>query len=106
MIEFLEGFAEWLESLNQNLVTIVTIIGSLTLLAGLQYKVVKKEMDMIFVQLAKNFLIRTLSKVEEGHKLSEIEMQGFKDVYGQYIKRGGNTYVKERYEKDKALGLL
>ena len=100
------NFLTWLESLNQNLVTVVSIITSLTLLAGLQYKVVKKEMDMIFVQLAKNFLIRTLSKVEEGHKLSEIEMQGFKDVYGQYIKRGGNTYVKERYEKDKALGLL
>ena len=99
-------FLQWLESLNQNLVTIVSIITSLTLLAGIQYKLVKKELDAVFVQLAKNFIIRTLSKIEEGHKLSEIELQGLKDVYGQYIKRGGNTYVKERYEKDKKLGLL
>ena len=99
-------FLTWLESLNQNLVTVVSIITSLTVLAGIQYKLVKKELDAVFVQLAKNFIIRTLSKIEEGHKLSEIELQGLKDVYGQYIKRGGNTYVKERYEKDKALGLL
>ena len=99
-------FLTWLESLNQNLVTVVSIITSLTVLAGIQYKLVKKELDAVFVQLAKNFIIRTLSKIEEGHKLSEIELQGLKDVYGQYIKRGGNTYVKERYEKDKTLGLL
>ena len=99
-------FLTWLESLNQNLVTVVSIITSLTVLAGIQYKLVKKELDAVFVQLAKNFIIRTLSKIEEGHKLSEIELHGLKDVYGQYIKRGGNTYVKERYEKDKALGLL
>lgn len=99
-------FLTWLESLNQNLVTVVSIITSLTVLAGIQYKLIKKELDAVFVQLAKNFIIRTLSKIEEGHKLSEIELQGLKDVYGQYIKRGGNTYVKERYEKDKTLGLL
>lgn len=97
---------KYIEGLNQNLVTIVSIITSLTLLAGFQYKLIKKELDVVFVQLAKNFIIRTLSKIEEGHELSEIEMEGLKDVYGQYIKRGGNTYVKERYEKDKAKGLL
>ena len=97
---------KFIEGLNNNLVTIVSIIGSLTVLAGLQYKFIKKEVDAVYVQLAKNFLIRTLSKVEEGHKLSEIELQGFKDVYGHYLDRGGNTYVKERYERDKAAGLL
>lgn len=102
----MEGLIKYIENLNQNLVTIVSIITSTTFLAALVMRWLKKEIDAVFVQLAKNFIIRTLSKIEEGHKLSEIELEGLKDVYGQYIKRGGNTYVKERYEKDKALGLL
>ena len=102
----MEGLIKYIENLNQNLVTIVSIITSTTFLAALVMRWLKKEIDAVFVQLAKNFIIRTLSKIEEGHKLSEIELEGLKDVYGQYIKRGGNTYVKERYEQDKALGLL
>ena len=99
-------FLTWLESLNQNLVTIVTIIGSLTFLSALQYKFIKKELDEIFLLLAKNFIIRTLDEVESGRKLSEIVLEGLKDIFGVYLVRGGNTYVKERYEKDKEEGLI
>lgn len=97
---------EFIEGLDHNLVTIVSIVGSLSVLAGLQYKFIKKELDAIFLQLAKSFLIRTLDEVESGHKLSEIAKEGFKDIYGAYLDRGGNTYIKERYEKDKAAGLI
>ena len=97
---------KFIEGLDNNLVTIVSIIGSLSFLAAIQYKWFKKELDAIFIQLAKNFLIRTMAKLEEGREISEIEMQGFKDTYGLYLKKGGNTYVKERYEKDKAAGLF
>ena len=102
----MEGIIRYIENLNQNLVTIVSIITSTTFLATIVMRWLKKEINAVFVQLAKNFIIRSLSKLEEGHKLSEIEMEGLKDVYGEYVKRGGNTYVKERYEADKAKGLL
>ena len=102
----MKDFWQWFEALDHNLVTVVSIFSSVGFFAALVMKWVQSQIDKVFIQLAKNFLIRTLGEIENGKKLSEIELLGLKEIYGLYIKKGGNTYIKDKYEALKAQGLI
>ena len=55
----------------------------------------------------KNFLVRCLADVERGEKMSETELERFKEQYDHYANDlKGNTYIKDKYEKLKAEGKL
>ena len=102
----MDGLYAFVKGLDNNLVTLVSIIGSTSFLTVLILTWLRKQLDAIFVQLAKNYLIRTFGEIEEGKKISDIEMMGMKDIYGAYIKKGGNTFVQDKYELLKKQGLI
>ena len=55
--------------------------------------------DKVDMETTKNFLVRCLSDVEKGEKMSEIEAERFWEQYEHYIASGGNTYIKNKVVK-------
>lgn len=91
---------------EQLLVTIVSIIGSLMILAkyiktwlGTDIKILDKQQTM-------DFLITEFARAER-HELTEAEKLHLKQRYDHYIADpekgglGGNSYIKEEYERLK-----
>lgn len=66
---------------------------------GDQIRVVDKEST-------KNFLVRFLASVEHGNQIDEVERLRFYEEFEHYTKIGGNSYIKEKFEKLKADGKL
>lgn len=58
-----------------------------------------KRIDKVDMETTKNFLVRCLSDVEKGEKMSEIEAERFWEQYEHYIASGGNTYIKNKVIK-------
>ena len=96
-----------LGALDNNLVTVLSICGSISVLALAIKKWLRVEIDKVDLQQTKNFLIRTLAGLERGEKLTEVEKLGLKEAYTHYTEDlHGNTYVKDEYEEAKAKGLI
>lgn len=93
---------EWLGDLNNNFVTVASL---LTLAAAIKTWL-RKEVDKVDMQQTKNFLTRTLADIERGTKLTEVEELRFKETYQWYIDHKGNTYIKDKYEELKREGLI
>lgn len=107
MAELIAKTAEALKELDNNLVTVMSICGSMAILAAAIKKWLRSEIDKVDLQQTKNFLIRTLAGLERGEKLTEVEKLGLKEAYTHYTEDlHGNTYVKDEYEKAKAKGLI
>ena len=96
-----------LGELDNNLVTVLSIGTSMSVLAVAIKKWLRLEIDKVDLQQTKNFLIRTLAGLERGEKLTEVEKLGLKEAYTHYTEDlHGNTYVKDEYEKAKTKGLI
>lgn len=54
----------------------------------------------------KNFLVRFLADVEQGNIIDEVEKERFYEVYKDYRKLGGNSYVQRKVEKLEKEGKL
>lgn len=107
MEELLTKVFEAVRQLDNNLVTLLSICGSMAILAAAIKKWLRIEIDKVDLQQTKNFLIRTLAGLERGEKLTEVEKLGLKEAYTHYTEDlHGNTYVKDEYEKAKAKGLI
>lgn len=107
MAELLTKVFEAVRQLDNNLVTLLSICGSMAILAAAIKKWLRTEIDKVDLQQTKNFLIRTLAGLERGEKLTEVEKLGLKEAYTHYTEDlHGNTYVKDEYEKAKAKGLI
>lgn len=64
------------------------------------------KIDKTDLEACKNYLVRFLADVEQGHCIDEIEMQRFWEQYEHYEKMGGNSYIHQKVEKLKAKELL
>ena len=107
MEELLTKVFEAVRQLDNNLVTLLSICGSISVLALAIKKWLRVEIDKVDLQQTKNFLIRTLAGLERGEELTEVEKLGLKEAYTHYTEDlHGNTYVKDEYEKAKAKGLI
>ena len=67
---------------------------------------INTRLDTVNMEACKNFLVRCLADIDRGDELTETEAQRFKEQYDYYLKHGGNTYIKDKYEKDKDAGKL
>ena len=56
-------------------------------------------LDKVDMESTKNFLVRCLSDVEKGEKMTEVEAERFWEQYEHYITAGGNTYIKNKVVK-------
>ena len=65
-----------------------------------------KKIDNVDINSCKNYLVRFLADVEQGNDIDEIEKERFYEVYKHYVDLGGNSYIKDKYEKLKKDGKL
>ena len=113
-----------LGGINAFLVFVITFAGTLTGVYMLIKKVLNKIMQPINVkletltidmnnQLSKvdknatmNYLVRCMEDLEKGATLEGVSRLRFIEQYEHYIAIGGNSYVKEEYERLKKLGKI
>lgn len=96
---------------EQLLVTIVSIIGSLMILAKYIKTWLGTDIKALDKQQTMDFLIMEFARAER-HELTEAEKLHLKQRYDHYITDpekgglGGNSYIKEEYERLKGEGRL
>lgn len=71
-----------------------------------KFDTIEKKIDDVDMATCKNFLVRTLSDIENCQPMSETEMQRFWEQYEHYVKIGGNSYIMEKVSKLKSDGKL
>lgn len=65
-----------------------------------QIELVKKDLSVVGEDQCKNYLVRFLADVEDGEKLSEVEIERAYDAYEKYTKiYNGNSYIHDRWIK-------
>lgn len=96
---------------EQLLVTIVSIIGSLIILAKYIKTWLGADIRALDKQTTKDFLIMEFARAER-HELTEAEKIHLKERYDHYVTDpekgglGGNSYIKEEYQRLKDEGRL
>lgn len=96
---------------QQLLLTIISIIGSLTILAGYIKKWLGADIKELDKQTTMDFLIMEFARAER-HELTDAEKIHLKERYDHYITDpekgglGGNSYIKEEYQRLKDEGRL
>lgn len=69
-------------------------------------KAITDQLTPIKMEICKNFLVRCFADIDRGDALTETELERFKEEYDYYTTHGGNTYIKDKYEKLKNEGKL
>ena len=70
------------------------------------YKDTIEKIKSVQLYADKNFLVRFLADVEQGNVIDEVEKERFYEVYRDYRKLGGNSYVQRKVEKLEKEGKL
>ena len=97
---------EIIERIDHNLLTLVSITGSVGTLAFFIKKWLRAEIDKVDMQQTKNFLTRALADIERGVYMQDVEMLRIKETYQWYVDHGGNTYIKDKYKELEKAGKL
>lgn len=97
---------EIIEQVDHNLLTLISIIGSVGTLAVFIKKWLRAEIDEVAMIQTKNFLTRALADIERGVYMQEVEMLRIKETYDWYIAHEGNTYIKDKYKELDKRGML
>lgn len=78
-----------------------------------QFQAIDKEMkslqsrlDNVDMESCKNFLVRCLSDLEKGEKISDTELERFWEQFEYYSNHGGNTYISKKVQKLEQEGML
>lgn len=64
-------------------------------------KPLEDKIDNIDMNVCKNYVIEYIGEEKRGVEHTDTETRLFWDNYDRYIRRGGNSYVKEEVEKLK-----
>ena len=83
---------------NNEYLTFISSYDSINNLSG--------KVDDVDMNSCKNFLVRFLADAEQGNEIDEIEKERFYEVYEHYTKKGGNSYIHDKYDKLKKSGKL
>ncbi len=75
---------------------------------GIEGKIntINSRLDKVDLESTKNYLVTFLSDVERGKDASEIELERFHEQYQHYQSLGGNSYIKDKYERLKNKGWI
>lgn len=84
----------------------VALGGSVTsIILGVR-KVIKKLLEPLVLDQCKDFLVQTLSEAERGTVLTEMEKLRLAERFETYTKMGGNSYIKDWYNRLKNDGKI
>lgn len=66
-----------------------------------ELKEVSDRLCKVDMESCKNYLVVTISGIEKGHHLCDIEHERFWEQYEHYQKIGGNSYISRKVEQLK-----
>lgn len=66
----------------------------------------KQDMLEHTIDADKTYLINFLSDLENGVPKTDVQIKRTYEIYERYTKNGGNSYVHDKWEEVKKLGLL
>lgn len=69
-------------------------------------KDIKKDLDSVKYENDKTYLTDFLSEIEAGQTKTEIQKKRAYEVYEEYKKLHGNSYVHDKWEELKKKGML
>lgn len=78
---FSEGLEKGFEPVNQKLTELT------------------EDTQQLRLSVCKNYIVRFLADLEQGHAVDEVERQRFYENYDLYISLGGNSYLKDKVER-------
>ena len=65
-----------------------------------------EKIEDVDMNTCKNFLVRSLSDIENNQPMSETEIERCWEQYEHYVQIGGNSYIKTKVDKLKTEGKL
>lgn len=78
---------------------VIGLVGSIgAIIAGVK-KAVRKLLEPLAMDNAKNYIVPFLARVERGEPVDNIEVERFHEEYKYYRDHDGNSYIKSRVEK-------
>ena len=78
---------------------VIGLVGSIgAIIAGVK-KAVRKLLEPLAMDNAKNYIVPFLARVERGEPVDNIEIERFHEEYKYYRDHDGNSYIKSRVEK-------
>lgn len=78
---------------------VIGLVGSIgVIIAGVK-KAVRKLLEPLAMDNAKNYIVPFLARVERGEPVDNIEVERFHEEYKYYRDHDGNSYIKSRVEK-------
>lgn len=78
---------------------VIGLVGSIvTIIAGVN-KAVRKLLEPLAMDNAKNYIVPFLARMERGEPVDSIEVERFHEEYKYYRDHNGNSYIKSRVEK-------
>lgn len=66
----------------------------------------ENRINEVDINRCKDYLVNFFSKIEQEKEVDEIEKEHFFEVYQNYTRKGGNSYIHSKYEKLKKEGKL
>lgn len=95
-----------IEQIDHNLLTLISITGSITTLGLFVKGWLKSEITKLAMIQTMNFLTRAFADIERGVDIKEVEMLRIKESYDWYIAHDGNTYIKDKHKELEKKGLI
>lgn len=78
---------------------VIGLVGSISAIIVGVKKAVRKLLEPLAMDNAKNYIVPFLARVERGEPVDNIEVERFHEEYKYYRDHDGNSYIKSRVEK-------
>lgn len=67
---------------------------------------ISNKVDSLEMDSYKRYLVLTMTNIERGEKLDEVEQALFDEMYKKYTEHGGNSYIQRKHKKLEEAGKL
>lgn len=67
---------------------------------------INNKIDSLEMDSYKRYLVLTMTNIERGEKLDEVEQALFDEMYQKYTDHGGNSYVLRKHKKLEEAGKI
>ena len=85
---------------------IVTIVKAVKSAIKQAFEPMNKRMDEIDMNATKNYLVQTLADIDRNGYIDGVQKARFYEQYEHYQKLGGNSYIKDDFERLKRANKL
>lgn len=85
---------------------VITIVKAVKSAINSAFKPLNERMDEIDMNATKNYLVQTLGAIDRNGYIDGVQKARFYEQYEHYQKLGGNSYIKDEFERLKKTNKL